>query len=61
VISKAMLLELGQKRINILYQHFTTQLGLQPGRISVVTPKDLPGESESPTSAVSITLQAISR
>jgi hypothetical protein len=61
VISKAMLLELGQKRINILYQHFTTQLGLQPGRISVVTPKDLPGESKSPTSAVSITLQAISR
>jgi hypothetical protein len=56
-----MLLELGQKRINILYQHFTTQLGLQPGRISVVTPKDLPGEPESPTSAVSITLQAISR
>jgi hypothetical protein len=61
VVSKAMLLELGQKRINILYEHFTTQLGLQPGRISVATPEDLPGKSESPTSGVSITLQAISR
>jgi hypothetical protein len=61
VVSKAMLLELGQKRIDILFQHFTTQLGLQPGRISVVTPENLPGESESATSGVSIALQAIGR
>lgn len=61
VVDEAMLLELAQKRLDILYQHFTTQLVLQPGRISIVTPDSLAGQSENPTNGVTITLKAISR
>ncbi len=61
VIDDAMLLELAQKRINIVYKYFTTELDLQPGRISVMPPDILDGISESPTSGVSISLKAIDR
>ena len=61
VVDEAMLLELAQKRINILYDYFTTQFVLQPERISTVTP-DLPTEkSNGPANGVTITLQAISQ
>ncbi len=61
VIDDAMLLELAQKRLNIVSQYFTTELDLQPGRISVIPPDILDGISESPTSGVSISLKAIDR
>jgi hypothetical protein len=61
VIDDAMLLELAQKRINIVSQYFTTERALQPGRISVMTPDILDGISESPTSGVSISLKVIDR
>ncbi|NOR24019.1 MAG: DUF748 domain-containing protein [Desulforhopalus sp.] len=61
VIDEAMLLELAQKRIDILYQYFTDQFALQPGRLSIVKPDSLAGESERPTNGVIITLKAINR
>ncbi len=59
VVDKAMLLELAQKRLNIIHEYFTTQLALQPERISVVTPGDLPKTSENSINGVSISLTPV--
>lgn len=62
VVSEEMLLELRQKRINILYDYFTNQLALQPERL-VVENEDLADETDNsignPSPGVSITLRAI--
>ncbi|MCP4337901.1 MAG: hypothetical protein GY799_03220, partial [Desulfobulbaceae bacterium] len=60
-VDEAMLLELAQNRLDILYQHFTTQLALQPGRLSTVTPDSLNNGTEKPTNGVTITLKVINR
>ena len=60
-VDEAMLVELAQKRIDILFQYFTTQLSFEPERISVEMPDEQTAESESPTTGVTITLKAISR
>jgi hypothetical protein len=63
VVSDEMLLELRQKRINILYEYFTHQLALQPERI-VVKNEDQSGEPENSNDlshGVSITLRAINQ
>jgi hypothetical protein len=64
VVSDEMLLELRQKRINILYDYFTNQLALQPERI-VVENEDQYGEPENSTNdlshGVSVTLRAINQ
>lgn len=61
VVDEAMLLELAQKRINILYDYFTTQFSLQAERISTVKPDILPEKADGPANGVTITLQAISQ
>ena len=60
-VDNAMLLELAHKRINILYQHFTKQLALQPGRISLIMPDEFTAEPGSPSNGVVLTLKAIGR
>ncbi|MGB3223407.1 MAG: hypothetical protein WBB23_11455, partial [Desulforhopalus sp.] len=63
VVSDEMLLDLRQKRINILYDYFTNQLALQPERI-VVENENQSGESEnfaSSSHGISITLRAINQ
>ncbi len=61
VVDETMLLELAQKRINILIQYFTSQLALEPGRIEVLPPEENTADSESQTTGVTITLKAISQ
>ncbi len=61
VVDDTMLKELAQKRINIIFQHFTTQLGLEPGRLSLLSPEEAATDSESSTTGVTITLKAISQ
>ncbi len=58
-VDDAMLLELAQNRINIVYEYFTKQVSLQPERISRAVPKSLAEESESPSNGVIVTLKAI--
>ena len=58
-VDEAMLVELAQKRINVLVQYFTTQLALEPERISVVMPDAETAESETPITGVTINLKAI--
>jgi hypothetical protein len=64
VVSDEMVLELRQKRINILNDYFTNQLALQPERI-VIENEDQSGEPENSASGlspgVSITLKAINQ
>ncbi len=64
MVSDQMLLELKQKRINILYDYFTNQLALQPERI-MIEDEDQPGAPEKSTSGPShgvfITLRAINQ
>lgn len=61
VVDDEMLLDLGQKRINILYQYFTTQLNIEHERISIAQQDSLSDESSRPNKGVIITLKAISR
>jgi hypothetical protein len=64
VVSDEMLLELGKKRLNILYDYFTNQLAMQPERI-VTSTENLSGQLSNSASGlshgVSITLIAINR
>jgi hypothetical protein len=64
VVSDEMLLELGQKRLNVLYDYFTNQLAIQPERIVAKT-GDLSGQLSNTASdlslGVAITLIAINR
>lgn len=64
VVSDAMLLELREKRMNILYDYFTNQLALQPERI-VVENEDQSAEFDNSANdlshGVSITLRAINQ
>lgn len=61
VIEESMLLELAQKRANVLAQHFTTQLALQPERITINQSNILKGEIDGLTNGVIITLKVINR
>jgi len=61
VVDEAMLLDLAKKRIDILYQYFTTQLAVLPGRITTAIPENLDGRSGSPANGVDISLKAIDR
>lgn len=64
VVSDEMLLELRQKRINILYDYFTNQLALQPERLIVENgdhSADPDNSANDLSHGVSITLRAINQ
>jgi len=59
VVDEAMLLELRQKRVNILTEYFTSQAAAHPERISIATLDHLPEKPQSSGPAVTIALTAI--
>jgi hypothetical protein len=59
VVDETMLLELRQKRINILAEYFTSQAASQPDQISIATLDHLPEKPQSSGPAVTIALTAI--
>ena len=60
VIKDSMLLELAQKRLNVVHQYFTTQLALEEHRITLSPPKKL-ADAENSVNGVKIGLKAIKR
>ncbi len=54
-VDEVMLLELAEKRLDIIKQFFTSQLALEPGRIKVNSSLELP-EKEQQVNGVKITL-----
>ncbi len=61
VVSEAMLLELAEKRVDVLYQHFTTQLTLQPEQIVIAQSNGIAPTTGSPANRVDIALRAVDR
>ncbi len=60
IVDDAMLLELSKRRSQLLFQHFTEKLAIQPARIAITPLKRLPNtQSELPANAVKIALTAI--
>lgn len=60
VVKDSMLLDLAQKRLNVVNQYFTTQLALEEHRISLSPPKKL-ADAENSINGVKIGLKAIKR
>jgi hypothetical protein len=61
VVDQSMLLELGRKRIDILYQYLTGGLNLPAGRITAEKPDSSADLEDSRTVGVSITLKVFSQ
>lgn len=60
VVKDSMLLELAQKRLDVVYQHFTTQLSLEEQRLTITPLKRLT-HPDNQANGVKIGLKAIKR
>ena len=60
VVKDSMLLDLAQKRLNVVHQYFTTQLALEEHRLTLSPPKKL-ADAENSVDGVKIGLKAIKR
>jgi hypothetical protein len=62
IVKDSMLLELAQKRQSVVFEFFTTQLGLEADRISLASPKRMADvQSDVSETGVKIGLRAIKR
>lgn len=62
VVKDSMLLELAKKRLEVVYQYFSSQLELEEDRIALVSPKRLTDiQSENSAGGVRISMRAIKR